>query len=110
MNFRDKLEKQKDKRDQNQKGLDEFINGEGNPPAAKKHKKELAKPVTISMTPSVEAAFDKQIKRFHMLAFQKDYNTKLNRGTLVRMLTKQLEGLSDEELFELISRFEESEK
>ncbi len=109
MNFRKKLETQTDKRNQNQKELDEFINGKDNNPPAKKKKKELAKPVTISMTPSVETAFDKQIKRYHMLAFQKDYNTKLNRGTLVRMLTQQLENFSDEELFELVSRFEESE-
>nr|WP_014343722.1 hypothetical protein [Aliivibrio fischeri]AEY78116.1 hypothetical protein [Aliivibrio fischeri] len=69
-------------------------------------KKELTKPVSLSLTETEQRKLDNIPKRFNLLAYQYDQNTdlNLNRSDIVKLMSKYLTELDDDSFYELLSK------
>lgn len=87
------------------KNADEFIEqAEVKPVGRPKLKKELTKPVSLSLTQTEQKKLDNLPKKFNLLAYQHDQDTdlNLNRSDIVKLMSNYLTELSDEELYNFL--------
>ena len=85
------------------KNAEAFIEqAEVKPVGRPKLKKELTKPVSLSLTQTEQKKLDGLPKRFNLLAYQRDQNTdlNLNRSDIVKLMSHYLTQLDDDELYE----------
>ena len=94
------------------KDIDSFIDGADAKNIAdvnkdsSKMKRELTKPVSISLTNTDRKTLDNQAKRFNLLSYQLElnYDKQLNRSDIVRFIANKLAKTSDEDFMEFIIR------
>ncbi|MCD9496899.1 hypothetical protein [Photobacterium carnosum] len=92
------------------KDIDSFIDGADAKNTADvnkdslKMKRELTKPVSISLTETDRKTLDNQAKRFNLLSYQLElnYDKQLNRSDIVRFISNKLANMSDEDFMEFI--------
>ncbi|MBP3155197.1 hypothetical protein [Aliivibrio fischeri] len=89
------------------KNAEEFVeNAEKKRVGRPNSKKELTKPVSLSLTETEQRKLDNIPKRFNLLAYQYDQNTdlNLNRSDIVKLMSKYLTELDDDSFYELLSK------
>ena len=92
------------------KDIDSFIDGADAKNIAdvnkdsSKMKRELTKPVSISLTDTDRKTLDNQAKRFNLLSYQLElnYDKQLNRSDIVRFIANKLAKMSDEDFMKFI--------
>ena len=92
------------------KDIDSFIDGADAKNIAdvnkdsSKMKRELTKPVSISLTNTDRKTLDNQAKRFNLLSYQLElnYDKQLNRSDIVRFIANKLAKMSDEDFMKFI--------
>lgn len=92
------------------KDIDSFIDGADATNIANvnkdssKMKRELTKPVSISLTNTDRKTLDNQAKRFNLLSYQLElnYDKQLNRSDIVRLVANNLAKMSDEDFMKFI--------
>ncbi|PCS24023.1 hypothetical protein [Candidatus Enterovibrio escicola] len=94
------------------KDIDSFIDGAdaksiaGVNKDSSRIKRELTKPVSISLTDTDRKTLDNQAKRFNLLSYQLElnYDKQLNRSDIVRLVANNLAKMSDEDFMEFVIR------
>lgn len=82
-----------------------FIDGaEPNISTTKAIKKELKKPISISLTSTDLGTLDRQVRRYNLISLQENSDIQLNRSDLVRIMAYHLDSLDNDELVNIINK------
>lgn len=85
------------------KSVSSFVDG-AEQVVTKTVKKELKKPLSISMTATDIKILDRQCKKYNLISLQNDDDFQLNRSELVKVMAHYFNSLDEAELVNIVNK------